>query len=107
MSLASNSTTTNGVQFLRWNSPIPYLFGGLALLLLLIAVALIILVFSYRRSLSNSRRQANIEKDVKQVEVKIDVEPPFAVIMAGDEQPTFLAKPACNCHKETNSEAPV
>lgn len=98
----SNSTASGGgVGFWHWNSPMPFLFGGLALVLGLITVALIILACSYRRSLSNSATQAHDEeKPVKQVE---DSEPKIVVIMAGDENPKYLAKPkpiSCNCYNE-------
>ncbi|KAF2312284.1 hypothetical protein GH714_032146 [Hevea brasiliensis] len=48
------------------------------------------------------QRQVPEEKSVKQVE---DSEPKIAVIMAGDKNPTFLAKPkpkpvSCICHNE-------
>ncbi|KAJ8775257.1 hypothetical protein K2173_020261 [Erythroxylum novogranatense] len=92
------STASNSVRFLRWNSPIPYLFGGLALMLLCIALALIVLVCSYRRSLSD------VEKGGKLVDLPSfdDMEPKIVVIMAGEEQPTYLAKPTCSCQKETS-----
>ncbi|KAG6741918.1 hypothetical protein POTOM_055198 [Populus tomentosa] len=86
--------------FWHWNSPVAYVFGGLALMLGLITVALIILACSYRKSLSNSsRREAELdEKPAKQVEIQVDFEPKVVVILAGDENPTCLAKPvSCNC----------
>ncbi|KAL9381145.1 hypothetical protein Peur_026802 [Populus x canadensis] len=86
--------------FWHWNSPVAYVFVGLALMLGLITVALIILACSYRKSLSNSsRREAELdEKPAKQVEIQVDFEPKVVVIMAGDENPTYLAKPvSCNC----------
>ncbi|EEF31582.1 protein GLUTAMINE DUMPER 4 [Ricinus communis] len=107
----SNSTTTAG--FWHWSSPMPYLFGGLALMLGVIAVALIILACSYRKSLSDeSRGDGHEEKPgAKQAELTVDSdEPKIVVIMAGDDNPTFLAKPkpkprlepavvVCNCQK--------
>ncbi|KAJ9147443.1 hypothetical protein P3X46_029614 [Hevea brasiliensis] len=98
---ASNHTTSGaGVGFSHWNSPMPYLFGGLALLLGIITVALIILACSYRQSVSNSATQVREETPVKQVDSS---EPKIVVIMAGDENPTYLAKPkpvSCDCHNE-------
>ncbi|KAJ6369770.1 hypothetical protein OIU76_028087 [Salix suchowensis] len=88
--------------FWHWNSPVAYVFVGLALMLGLITVALIILACSYyRKSLSNSsRREAELdEKPAKQVEIQVDFEPKVVVIMAGDENPTYLAKPvSCTCN---------
>ena len=87
--------------FWHWNSPVAYVFVGLALMLGLITVALIVLACSYRKSLSNSsRREAELdEKPAKQVEIQVDFEPKVVVIMAGDENPTYLAKPvSCTCN---------
>ncbi|KAJ1414006.1 protein GLUTAMINE DUMPER 5-like [Sesbania bispinosa] len=86
-----------GADFRKVTSPVPYLFGGLALMLALIAVALIILACSYH----------NEEKPAKTVEMGVDSEPKIVVIMAGDTNPTYLAKPAMStstCHS-TDSEA--
>lgn len=92
---ASNSTA--GAGFWHWKSPMLYLFGGLALMLGIITVALIILACSYRKS-SNSGTQVAERKPVEQLD---DCEPKIVVIMAGDENPTYLAKPkpvSCICH---------
>ncbi|KAF2282750.1 hypothetical protein GH714_043159 [Hevea brasiliensis] len=51
-------------------------------------------------SLSNSATQVREETPVKQVDSS---EPKIVVIMAGDENPTYLAKPkpvSCDCHNE-------
>ncbi|KAF3957696.1 hypothetical protein ACB098_01G220300 [Castanea mollissima] len=91
---ASNSTTVNvDAGFRNFNSPIPYLFGGLALMLGLIAVALSILACSYGKTFSNSPSDADQEKQAKAVNTKADSEPKVVVIMAGDDIPTYLAKP--------------
>ncbi|KAJ1380792.1 protein GLUTAMINE DUMPER 5-like [Sesbania bispinosa] len=98
---ASNSTTmaiaAAGADFRKVTSPVPYLFGGLAVMLALIAVALIILACSYR----------NEEKPTKTVEMTVDSEPKIVVIMAGDTNPTYLAKPAVSTStwQSTQSEA--
>lgn len=96
---ANNSTATTGVDGgLHLNSPMPYLFGGLAFVLGLIAIALLILACSYRKSLSNSSSENAEKAATKQVEIEVlDSEPKIAVIMAGEENPTYLAKPvSCN-----------
>lgn len=92
------SSTIHGVKF--WESPIPYLFGGLALMLILISVALVILVCSYRKRPSDS--SSDSAEDMKQVMSKTNSEPEVLVIMAGDNKPTYLAKPItpsnyCTC----------
>ncbi|GLJ43177.1 hypothetical protein SUGI_0896360 [Cryptomeria japonica] len=77
-------------------SPIPYLFGGVAAMLALIAVALLILACSFWK-LSGHSGEANDDGSVeKKTEVwkEEDSEKKVVVIMAGDAEPTFLAKPA-------------
>ncbi|XP_057959971.1 protein GLUTAMINE DUMPER 5-like [Malania oleifera] len=88
-----------------WHSPVPYLFGGLAAMLGLIAFALLILACSYWK-LSGDFDGG--DRDVESGAGRGDgekagggtgkAEPPvfeekIVVIMAGDDRPTFLAKP--------------
>ncbi|RDX98612.1 Protein GLUTAMINE DUMPER 2, partial [Mucuna pruriens] len=89
-SAISNSTmaVAPSASFKNVTSPIPYLFGGLALMLALIGLALLILACSYSKSSSST---SNEEKTTKRMEV--DSEPKIVVIMAGDSNPTYLAKP--------------
>jgi hypothetical protein len=91
---ATNSTAaTVDTGFRNWKTPIPYLFAGLAIMLGLITVALVILVCSYRKSSSHSPGDAE-EKPAKPVPVtEADSEPKIVVIMAGEDNPTYLAKP--------------
>ncbi|KAG2715355.1 hypothetical protein I3843_03G075100 [Carya illinoinensis] len=93
MSATSPSSSLTGVPL--WKSPIPYLFGSLALTLLLIAVALIVLVCSYRKRGSNSPGE-NEDKPAaaKTMDAVIDTEPRIVVIMAGNDKPTYLATPS-------------
>ncbi|KAF8020584.1 hypothetical protein BT93_G1119 [Corymbia citriodora subsp. variegata] len=74
------------------SSPIPFLFGGLAVMLILIATALTILACSYWKSGSSTSGNAE-ERPVKLVIPQLDLEPRIVVIMAGDEKPKYLAKP--------------
>lgn len=92
-----------------WNSPLPYLFGGLAVMLGLIALALIFLVCSYKKSSTttdeeqqqrSSSSSSSHEDDVaEQKSPKLVLqnselmEQRIVVIMAGDRNPTYLAKP--------------
>ncbi|EXC18783.1 hypothetical protein L484_007156 [Morus notabilis] len=93
-----------------WHSPVPYLFGGLAAMLGLIAFALLILACSYWRltgqmEADRSEGQnrdiesgAGAEKDdaADSADKSLKVyEEKILVIMAGDENPTFLATPVC------------
>ncbi|KAJ6766465.1 PROTEIN GLUTAMINE DUMPER 4-RELATED [Salix purpurea] len=94
--MPASDSTTPGVHagFQDRNSPVPYLFASLALMLALIAFSLIILACSYRKSSSNSSGDPEAqEKSVKQVEMRAEMEPKIVVVMAGDHIPTCLAEP--------------
>ncbi|XP_054800414.1 protein GLUTAMINE DUMPER 2-like [Prosopis cineraria] len=91
-----------------WKSPIPYLFGGLAIMMALISVALVVLICSYsKRAYSQSHSPSSAGEDTvtKQAMPKnpeTESEPRVLVIMAGDRNPTYLAKPTsgstfCSC----------
>lgn len=90
----SAGTTAVSAGVHKWNSPLPYLFGGLALMLTLIALALIILACSFKKSMTNSLSEndgenENLSKPADHV-MEMEMEPRIVVIMAGDEVPTFL-----------------
>ncbi|GMJ07806.1 hypothetical protein HRI_004449800 [Hibiscus trionum] len=90
---ASNSTAeAAGAAFRHWNSPLPYLFGGIAAMLGLIAIALVILACSWKES---SHGEEAEEKPAKQgvAAMQLEMEPKIVVIMAGDENPTYIANP--------------
>ncbi|KAK7316247.1 hypothetical protein VNO77_35128 [Canavalia gladiata] len=91
---ASNSSmaVAPGGDFKNVSSPIPFLFGGLALMLAVIAVALILLACSYSKN-SSSTSSRNEEKSPKRMEMEMESEPKIVVIMAGESNPTYLAKP--------------
>ncbi|XP_044506786.1 protein GLUTAMINE DUMPER 2-like [Mangifera indica] len=84
------------------NSPVPYLLAGLGLMLVLIAIAVTILSCSCRKSRTTSaggdRDHQGEEKSVnKQVAtMQSEMEPKIVVIMAGDDNPTYLAKPTAS-----------
>ncbi|CAM0909045.1 unnamed protein product [Alopecurus aequalis] len=89
-----------------WQSPVPYLFGGLAAMLGLIAFALLILACSYWKlsgyldaAAEGSGRDGQAgEKESASGAARpaADFQEHVIVIMAGDERPTFLAKPAAS-----------
>ncbi|KAL9226475.1 hypothetical protein vseg_002284 [Gypsophila vaccaria] len=96
----TTTTTTTSVEMMRWNSPIPYLFGGLALMLTLIAISLFILVCSYihnhrrRRSSSNQDDQETGKSSAISPDNKIAFDlPRVFVVMAGDDNPTYIGTP--------------
>ncbi|XP_008782086.1 protein GLUTAMINE DUMPER 2-like [Phoenix dactylifera] len=85
-----------------WHSPVPYLFGGLAAMLGLIAFALLILACSYWKlsgylesgdgDVENRGGDGKTSADPA-AKPRESFEPRIVVIMAGDEEPTFLATP--------------
>ncbi|XP_019057096.1 PREDICTED: protein GLUTAMINE DUMPER 7 [Tarenaya hassleriana] len=94
----SNSTVNIESGFNHWNSPVPYLFCGLGLMLGLIAVSLVILACSYKIETPNSYREEDEGEGENPTKKKedlkpLDMEPKIVVVMAGDENPTFFAKP--------------
>lgn len=102
------SPSTAAQQPSTWHSPVPYLFGGLAAMLGLIAFALMILACSYWRL---SGREQNIDQnrdlenggekdrnDAASMANEKVYEEKILVIMAGDQNPSYLATPVvCNC----------
>ncbi|KAF5791870.1 putative protein glutamine dumper [Helianthus annuus] len=97
----NTTATAAAATGIRWNSPIPYLFGGLALMLTLIACALIILVCSHKKPYSSSNSSENGAGDQEKasepefrVELLPEMEPKIVIVMPGDINPTYLAKPA-------------
>ncbi|KAM1015641.1 hypothetical protein ACFX2I_045373 [Malus domestica] len=105
---AANSTTAatgHDAIFRNWNSPMPYLFGGLALMLGLVAAALLILACSLHKSSSSSSSDQD-QKPTRPVDIEAgDSESKILVIMAGEKTPTYLANPiTCST---TLSHAPI
>ncbi|MED6205775.1 hypothetical protein PIB30_020903 [Stylosanthes scabra] len=94
------STGVGATSLRNVSSPIPYLFGGLAFMLGLIAMALMLLACSYHNqqysSSSTAPAKTTTEKEAE------DSEPKIVVIMAGDSNPTYLAKPisSSTCHTQ-------
>ncbi|KAK9924796.1 hypothetical protein M0R45_033147 [Rubus argutus] len=101
------TTTSSSTRVVHpWKSPLPYLFGSLAVIFLLISVALIILICSYRKRSSGSSSDRDEEKPPKPNtnSTVFDDEPKIVVIMAGEDKPTHLATPvtsvcSCSCEK--------
>ncbi|MQL92930.1 hypothetical protein Taro_025576 [Colocasia esculenta] len=89
-------TATRGAagSFWRRGSPLPYVFGGLAVMMGLITVALIILACSHRKSSSSSSSSSVLLHGEKPALVPLDREPRIVVIMAGDAIPSYMAKAA-------------
>ncbi|KAL5725628.1 hypothetical protein ACHQM5_008753 [Ranunculus cassubicifolius] len=78
----------------RWNSPLPYLYGGLAAVLIAIALSLLSLAYSHWKSSDRNSSEVDVENQVKQsLPPRVELEPKLAVIMAGNHEPTYLAYP--------------
>lgn len=78
------------VEQWTWHSPVPYLFSGLAAMLGLIAFALLTLACSYWKP--SAGEEAEVETAAAVFEDK------RLVIMAGQNEPTFLATPMPTIH---------
>ncbi|XP_028764743.1 protein GLUTAMINE DUMPER 6-like [Neltuma alba] len=89
---ATRNITYGGGGLPSLKSPIPYFFGGLAIILTLISVALLILLACSPREHSSSSSSSAQDQTVD-VGGEVDSEPKIVVVMAGDTNPTFLAKP--------------
>ncbi|GLJ43176.1 hypothetical protein SUGI_0896350 [Cryptomeria japonica] len=83
----------NVTQSNPWQSPVPYLFGGVAAMLALIAVAFLILACSYW----NQTQERNGSDDTKDEKEIVQVDDKVMVIMAGEEKPTYIGKPIAAC----------
>ncbi|XP_055821934.1 protein GLUTAMINE DUMPER 2-like [Solanum dulcamara] len=87
------------VQRSPWHSPAPYLFAGVAAMLVLITFALVILACSYWKHSGYPRESGDTESGAgeKSAGDVLKASPVFeekiVVIMAGDLNPTFLATP--------------
>ncbi|XP_020234406.1 protein GLUTAMINE DUMPER 2 [Cajanus cajan] len=98
--ISSSSSSANGIR--SWNSPIPYLFGGLSLVMILISVALMILICSQRKHVFESSAEGEETEEAIPQNIEVEYEPRILVIMAGDDKPTYLGKPItssthCTC----------
>lgn len=87
------NTTITVSELNRWNSPIPYIFCGLALIMLgLAGLALIIRSCSCRESSSESSNERNPTNPLHSLQTEMETRVKV-VIMAGETNPTFLAMP--------------
>ncbi|KAL7101131.1 hypothetical protein ACP275_08G036800 [Erythranthe tilingii] len=78
---------------LWWNSPFTFIFSGLALMLGIIPVVLMLVACSYIRS-SDQSQSSSISNEKSELRAfHSEMEPGVVVIMAGEKNPTHLAKP--------------
>ncbi|GJY37265.1 glutamine dumper 2-like protein [Tanacetum coccineum] len=106
MEVQANSSTSpsSSPQRSPWHSPVPYLFGGLAAMLVLIVFALLILACSYFKFSNEMDHLEDVERDLESnngnlcsktelYNIPPVFEEKYVVIMAGQANPTFLATP--------------
>ncbi|CAA6672213.1 unnamed protein product [Spirodela intermedia] len=82
--------TGSAQQSSPWNSPVRYLFGGMAVILGLIAFALLFLACSYWKLSADHDGGDNSDGDVESGDGRPRR---IVVIMAGNDKPIFLATP--------------
>lgn len=108
----STSAMTDGLgPHSTWRSPVPYLFGGLAAMMGVIALALLILACSYWKlsGLLDSNGEPGPDAEGEKGSSSGHVGPVVmqtvhvAVIMAGEERPTYLATPVEKKKKKEES----
>lgn len=81
-------------EFLQGNSPIPYIFGGFAIVFGITSAVLFFLACSHQMQMRNSPINHDKEKASKNTgNEQFDTTPNIAVIMAGDDHPRYMAKP--------------
>lgn len=95
--------------FWQWNTPLPYLYCGTAIILAIIASSLLFLLCSYKddpaaAAVSDSmadREDGGDEKKKQEMEIRVlDPEPKVVVVFGGDGKPLYVARPqTCNNNK--------
>ncbi|WOK95219.1 hypothetical protein Cni_G03926 [Canna indica] len=88
-----------------WHTPIPYLFGGLGAMMVLIAVALVILACSHWKSSDDD--QSSAAPSMAVLPFNMDYQRVVVVIMAGESKPTFMAKPLPSSVEDKNKASSI
>ncbi|KAL5725629.1 hypothetical protein ACHQM5_008754 [Ranunculus cassubicifolius] len=97
---AGSTSNTDSTGSWRWNSPVPYLYGGIVVVLGVIAMAIITLACSHWKSPDdNSSPYDEVENSVRRSLPQLDFEPKIVVIMAGNDEATYLATPVASVIK--------
>ncbi|GLJ53432.1 hypothetical protein SUGI_1139490 [Cryptomeria japonica] len=90
-----SSSSTIATTHSLWRSPVPYLMGGLGVMIALILFALLLLLCSHYNHNSREHESENNEMGKENMEVDgCDEMERVVVIMAGNDNPTFIAKPS-------------
>lgn len=105
----SSNVTVDPDNYAEWSWPVPLLLGGLGAVLAFVPFALIILPCSYWKTIDSQNNERNLNASVEfsvQNEISSEgiEEDKVVVIMAGQRNPTFLARPASGSeHKERSA----
>ncbi|KAH7549230.1 hypothetical protein JRO89_XS13G0001900 [Xanthoceras sorbifolium] len=104
MRSVSTTSTTSSSDVLQWNSPLPYLFGGLLLIFIVIAVALFFLACCHDKSSSDHEKE---EMSSKTMELPADSEPKIVVLSTSvlDGYVCFFVKKAGLGQRDGSIEA--
>ncbi|MFS8017216.1 putative protein glutamine dumper [Helianthus anomalus] len=73
-----------------WHTPVPYLYGGVAVIFGVICVAILVISCCPNYNINADEGENNVELVERDPEAG-DVEDKYLVIMAGQANPTFLA----------------
>ncbi|KAI4366729.1 hypothetical protein MLD38_022570 [Melastoma candidum] len=76
-----------------WDDPVPYIYGCLAVLLILIAVPLSVLACYHARVALRGVPRGPDEEDKPEKVAVPDAEPKIVVVMAGEDVPSYIAMP--------------
>lgn len=110
---SNNTDATVSHSFWQWNSPLPYLFGSLGIMVALITVALVMLACSiHKQSSRTSSTTSTAAMEEKSIKVGNDDDssnnsvPQILVIMAGNDNPTHLAIPIADLPHHVRRSSP-
>ncbi|GLJ43142.1 hypothetical protein SUGI_0895380 [Cryptomeria japonica] len=98
------SPSTGVMTHSLWRSPVPYLMGGMGAMLVLIVFALLLLFFSHWNKKRTAQESQSRDEHGESLKTEMGnrctegnddckMEKRIVVIMAGHENPTFIAKP--------------
>ncbi|MQL80414.1 hypothetical protein Taro_012857 [Colocasia esculenta] len=99
---SQRATTATGVGATtpwRWNSPVPYLFGGRAATMGLFVVSVVVLLCCKHKPTTGGS-SSSPSGEIRASSAPLDAEPKVVVIMAGEAVPSFLAKAVPSLHPE-------
>ena len=93
---SSNISTSisSNLPVWRWNSPTPYLFSAIVILMGCIATALLMLACSHQKHPDEPSNSTGDQIRWEMPAIPAKNEAKVVVIMAGDDKPTYFAAPS-------------